>query len=93
MYREADEARPKTVVAAERINEINPEIEAIPLEASIVSQVGKGFFRHADLVLAGLDNREARLSINQKCWKTNTPWIDGAIEVFQGVCAGLCPAA
>jgi adenylyltransferase/sulfurtransferase len=37
------------------------------------------------VVLGGLDNREARLHINESCWKTNTPWIDGAIEGLMGM--------
>jgi adenylyltransferase/sulfurtransferase len=32
-----------------------------------------------------VDNREARLAINQACWKTNTPWIDGGIDILNGV--------
>lgn len=91
LYREADENKQKSTVAAARVMEINPRIKAIALQGSVISQVGKGFFRHVDLVLGGLDNREARLSINQKCWKTNTPWIDGAIEVFQGFARVFVP--
>ncbi|SDY52262.1 HesA/MoeB/ThiF family protein [Tindallia californiensis] len=91
LFRESDENKSKAFVAAERVREINPEIKTIPIEGSIITEVGKGFFRHVDLVLAGLDNREARLSINQKCWKTNTPWIDGAIEVFQGFARVFIP--
>lgn len=37
-----------------------------------------------DIVLGGLDNREARLGINQACWKVTRPWVDGAIEVLHG---------
>ena len=37
------------------------------------------------MVLGGLDNREARMYINQACWKTSTPWIDGAIEGLMGL--------
>jgi adenylyltransferase/sulfurtransferase len=42
-------------------------------------------FAWADVVIAGLDNREARLWINRVCWKMNKPWIDGAIEGINGV--------
>ena len=28
---------------------------------------------------------EARLAINRQCWRVARPWIDGAIEVIQGV--------
>ena len=37
-------------------------------------------FEWSDVIVAGLDNREARLWINRSAWKVNRPWIDGAIE-------------
>ena len=91
LYREADEGRSKAATAAIKAMEINPDVHAIPLVGSVITQVGTGFFRHVDVVLGGLDNREARLTINQKCWKTGTPWIDGAIEVFQGMARVFVP--
>ena len=45
----------------------------------------------ADIVLAGLDNREARLWINRACWKMKKPWIDGAIEGINGVARLFMP--
>jgi adenylyltransferase/sulfurtransferase len=46
---------------------------------------GLGLFSWSDVILAGLDNREARLWINRCAWKVNRPWIDGAIEGINGV--------
>lgn len=91
LYRETDEGKPKAETAARQVMELNPDIRAIPINGSVITDVGTGFFRHVDLVLGGLDNREARLSINQKCWHTSTPWIDGAIEVFQGFARVFVP--
>lgn len=91
LYRETDEGKPKAEIAARQVMELNPDIRAIPINGSVITDVGTGFFRHVDLVLGGLDNREARLVINQKCWHTSTPWIDGAIEVFQGFARVFVP--
>ena len=44
-----------------------------------------------DVVLGGLDNREARLAINQSCYRVNRPWIDGAIEVLNGFARVFVP--
>jgi adenylyltransferase/sulfurtransferase len=52
---------------------------------------GLGLFSWADVILAGLDNREARLWINRSAWKTNRPWIDGAIEGINGVARAFLP--
>jgi len=91
LYRESDEGCLKAETAARRVMELNPDVRAIPINGNIITDVGTGFFRHVDVVLGGLDNREARLVINQKCWHTSTPWIDGAIEVFQGFARVFVP--
>jgi adenylyltransferase/sulfurtransferase len=56
-----------------------------PLVSNILWDVGVGLFGWADVILAGLDNREARLWINRCAWKMGRPWIDGAIEGLNGV--------
>ena len=43
------------------------------------------------MIIAGLDNREARLWINRSAWKVNRPWIDGAIEGINGVVRAFLP--
>jgi adenylyltransferase/sulfurtransferase len=50
-----------------------------------------GLFGWSDLILAGLDNREARLWINRCAWKMKRPWIDGAIEGVNGVARVFLP--
>lgn len=84
LFRRNDVGRFKAEVAAERAMEINPDVNAVGIVANIIDDVGLGVFRRMDVVLGGLDNREARLAINQSCYKVNKPWIDGAIEVLNG---------
>jgi adenylyltransferase/sulfurtransferase len=62
-----------------------------PIRGDVVHGLGLGLFHWADIVLAGLDNREARLWINRACWKMNRPWIDGAIEGINGVARAFLP--
>lgn len=90
-FRPEDEGRAKAQVLAERAGEVNPETEIIPLVGDVRLTVGLGVFADVDLVLGGLDNREARLFVNQACWKTGTPWIDGAIEGLMGVVRVFVP--
>lgn len=91
LFRAEDCGRLKAEVAAERVMEINPDIHVTWLNANIVHDVGLGVFAGMDVVIGGLDNREARLSINQSCWKVNVPWVDGAIEVLHGVARVFVP--
>jgi molybdopterin/thiamine biosynthesis adenylyltransferase len=91
LFRTTDEGKSKAEAAAHMIKEINPDCQVQWLETNVVYDLGLGVYNWADLVIGGLDNREARLAINQSCWKVNTPWIDGAIEVLFGVARVFIP--
>ncbi len=91
LYRAKDVGRYKAEVAAERAREMNPDIKAKAFVNNIIDDVGLGVYRRMDVVLGGLDNREARLSINQSCYKVNKPWIDGAIEALNGFARVFVP--
>lgn len=91
LYRAKDVGRYKADVAAERAREMNSDVGAKAFIANVIDDVGLGVFRRVDVVLGGLDNREARLSINQFCYKVNRPWIDGAIETLNGFARVFVP--
>ena len=84
LYRAADNGSLKASAAARGASDIYPDVKVHAFNGNIVHDLGLGVFRWADVVIAGLDNREARLSINRNCWKVNRPWIDGAIEAIDG---------
>lgn len=90
-FRPSDEGREKAVVLAERAGALNEQVEVIPLVGDIRLSAGLGLFADVDVVLGGLDNREARLFVNQACWKASTPWVDGAIEGLMGVVRVFIP--
>ena len=91
LYRAKDVGRYKADVAAERAREMNPDVKTKSFTCNIIDDMGLGVFRRMDVVLGGLDNREARLSINQSCYKVNQPWIDGAIEALNGFARVFIP--
>src|SRR5258707_10358544 len=75
----------KANVAASSVEAINGDSNVRALVANVMHDCGLGLFSWSDVILAGLDNREARLWINRCAWKVNRPWIDGAIEGINGV--------
>ncbi|MGN0880344.1 MAG: HesA/MoeB/ThiF family protein, partial [Oligosphaeraceae bacterium] len=91
LYRAEDSGQPKAPTAARSARGIFPDIHAGSFHGNVIYDLGLGVYRWADVVLAGLDNREARLSINRNCWKVNRPWIDGAIEQISGVARVFVP--
>lgn len=93
LYRAEDVGEFKVNVAARACESISPEVAVRPLVANVIRDCGLGLFRWSDIVLAGLDNREARLWLNRSSWKVNRPWIDGAIEGINGVARVFLPGA
>ncbi len=91
LYRAADNGKLKADVAAAAARQIYPDIAAAAFNGNVVYDLGLGAFRWADVIIAGLDNREARLAINRACWKVGRPWIDGAIETIQGTARVFTP--
>ncbi len=85
LFRPGDVGRPKAEVAAEAVRNLYADSKIHAIRANVVQQIGLGFFDWADVILGGLDNREARLFLNRSAWKMGKPWIDGAIEGLNGV--------
>lgn len=74
----------KAEIAAQRIREINPQVNIQAMVGKIPHDVGLGVFRRADVIIGCLDNRLARLFINRICYKVNKTWIDGGIQNLAG---------
>jgi molybdopterin/thiamine biosynthesis adenylyltransferase len=95
LYRSSDVGTYKAEAAARSVLALAPNVKLKPLVANVVQDCGLGIFAWSDVIIAGLDNREARLWINRCAWKLNRPWIDGAIEGINGVArvfvAGTAP--
>ncbi len=85
LFRANDEGCSKSEIAAQRGMELNPDVVIRPWNKNVLTGVGLGVFRRMHVVLGGLDNREARLGVNQACWKVTCPWIDGGIEATHGI--------
>ncbi len=91
LFRESDEGSYKAEVAASAARSINPDLQIGAIIGDVRVDIGLGVFDAADIVLGGLDNREARLHVNQSCWKVGTPWVDGAIEGLMGMMRVFVP--
>jgi adenylyltransferase/sulfurtransferase len=91
LYRKKDNGKFKADVAAKAARDIYPDINVQSFNGNIVHDLGLGAFRWADVILGGLDNREARLAINRNAYKVRRPWVDGAIEHIQGIARTFVP--
>lgn len=93
LFRESQEHEPKALCAARGAQDIFPEMNVRPIVGNVLADVGLGYFRWADIVVGALDNREARVFVNSACALAGRPWIDGGIEILQGVVRGFAPPA
>jgi molybdopterin/thiamine biosynthesis adenylyltransferase len=91
LYRSEDVGRFKAEAAACAYRSLQPDATVHPVVANVVHGCGLGLFEWSNVIVAGLDNREARLWINRSAWKVNRPWIDGAIEGINGVVRVFLP--
>jgi len=93
LFRETDEGQPKAEAAARAARAIYGDLHVHPITGNLLADVGLGFFRWAQIVLGALDNREARVFVNSACARVGRPWIDGGIDVLNGVVRGFRPPA
>lgn len=91
LFRASEVGLSKAAAIARGYKDLLPESTVQPFVANVMQDCGLGLFAWADLILAGLDNREARLWINRAAWKVGKPWIDGAIEGINGVARVFLP--
>lgn len=87
LFREtdADKGLYKAVVAAQRIKEINKNINVQYIIGNLSTDVGLGVYKQMDVVIGCLDSRLARLQLNRQCMRAGVPWVDGGIEDLNGV--------
>jgi molybdopterin/thiamine biosynthesis adenylyltransferase len=90
-FRESDHGRPKVYALSERLKDLNPDVEVLPLAGDLDAVLGLGLVRRMDIVFSCLDSRLARRSINRMCEKVAKPWVDGGMEDLVGYVAAYIP--
>jgi adenylyltransferase/sulfurtransferase len=91
LFRETDVGRLKVEAAAERVGELNPEIEVEAIPGDLRFTLGLGTLRRADIVFGCLDSVNARWALNRRCLLAGAGWIDGGISDFHGQVARYSP--
>jgi molybdopterin/thiamine biosynthesis adenylyltransferase len=90
-FRESDHGRSKVEVLADRVRELNPDVEVLPIDGDLDAALGLGLIRRVDLIFSCLDNRMARRSLNRACQKLGKAWIDGSMENLRGAVGVFLP--
>ncbi|MHA2283866.1 MAG: ThiF family adenylyltransferase [Promethearchaeota archaeon] len=83
LFRPGDEGRPKAEVAAERLKEMNPYI-SIDFYFKKLQKLPMSVYEESDVVVAALDNFNARLDLNKICLRMKKPLVEGGTIGFEG---------
>src|SRR6266542_3011388 len=89
--RDASERLPKAIAAANRILEINSEIQTEPEVVDVNQSNIERLISDCDIVLDGTDNFVTRYLINDACVKHEMNWIYGAAVGSYGVTMTIQP--
>jgi adenylyltransferase/sulfurtransferase len=79
-----DVGRPKLEAAAERLRDLNPEIEITSHEAKLTSENALDILRGYDIIVDGTDNFPTRYLVNDACVLLGKPNVYGSIFRFEG---------
>lgn len=74
LYKEADINQPKAMVARDRLQQMNPDIDIEAHVSDFNPKTAERLIGEANIVLDGTDNFEARFVLNEVCVKKNIPF-------------------
>ncbi len=82
---------PKAIACAERLREVNSEVEIEPLVVDVSPSNVLRIIKDVDVVLDGTDNFETRFLINDACLKLEKPCVFGAAIETYGMIFPMIP--
>lgn len=91
LFRKGDIGRPKVDVVTERIKELNPDVDVLPIQGDIAYDVGLGLIRSMDVIVGCVDSRWARYCIQRLCLRVGKTWVDGGIYMLEGTARTFVP--
>lgn len=93
LFRNADalSRRLKVEAAADRLQELNPNVKIHTIVGDFCHDVGLGLIMQMDVVVGCVDNRWTRFIINRFCMRAKVPWVDGGIDGLDGTARVFVP--
>ena len=79
-----DVGRPKIAAAADRLRDLNPDIQIDTFETRLTSENALELFKDYDIIVDGTDNFPTRYLVNDACVLLGKPNVYGSIFRFEG---------
>ncbi|MBY9011937.1 MAG: ThiF family adenylyltransferase [Candidatus Lokiarchaeota archaeon] len=83
LFKPGDEGRPKAEVAAERLKDMNPFLK-VDFYFEKLQKLPMSVYEECDVIIAALDNFNARLDLNKICLRLKKPMVEGGTVGFEG---------
>jgi sulfur-carrier protein adenylyltransferase/sulfurtransferase len=84
LFGTGDIGRPKIEAAAERLRDLNPQIQIDSFETRLTSENALDLFKDYDIIVDGTDNFPTRYLVNDACVLLGKPNVYGSIFRFEG---------
>jgi len=84
LFGTSDVGRPKITAAADRLRNLNPDIQIDAIAAKLTSENALEIFRDYDIIVDGTDNFPTRYLVNDACVLLGKPNVYGSIFRFEG---------
>ena len=84
LFGTSDVGRPKITAAADRLRNLNPEIQIDTYETQLTSENALELFKDYDIIVDGTDNFPTRYLVNDACVILGKPNVYGSIFRFEG---------
>jgi adenylyltransferase/sulfurtransferase len=84
LFGTSDVGRPKITAAADRLRNLNPEIQIDAYETQLTSENALDLFKDYDIIVDGTDNFPTRYLVNDACVILGKPNVYGSIFRFEG---------
>ena len=83
LFRMDDIGKPKAEVAAERVKELNPDLK-VEFYFKKIQELPIDLYEGCDVIIAALDNVQARFDLNVIARRAKRPMIEGGTVGFEG---------
>ena len=84
LFGTSDVGRPKITAAADRLRNLNPEIQIDTFETHLTSENALDILKDYDIIVDGTDNFPTRYLVNDACVLLGKPNVYGSIFRFEG---------
>lgn len=84
LFDEHDVGKPKVLVAKQKLQKFNSEIEIVAFDDALTMENAEKLFEQYEIILDGTDNFETKYLINDACILTRKPWVYASIYKNEG---------